>query len=204
MDDLLAKGVNVVRAAEASLRGLMQTAVQEGQYERVAILARWAEQLSQITVNGAEAVVWAGTATGPTASNGTTRRLAARNEAKGRKSKYPIFKRSGDNLVKIAWSKGSKAEYKHQAPKSVILALVEKMEQAARGDTLITMDNVLPLATEDQPEVPAYQSYACLAWLREVGVIEQHGRQGYSFIAGTETHRLIDQGWQQLPVVSRG
>jgi hypothetical protein len=48
MSDLLAEGVQVVRSAEESLRELMQTAVREGQYDRVTVLASWAELLSRI------------------------------------------------------------------------------------------------------------------------------------------------------------
>ena len=48
MSDLLAEGVQVVRSAEESLRDLMQTAVREGQYDRVTVLASWAELLSRI------------------------------------------------------------------------------------------------------------------------------------------------------------
>ena len=165
----------------------------------MAVLARWAEQLSRITANGAAAVqTETGDAARGAASNGSVRRTAARKKAKRRKSKYPIFKRSGDNLVKIAWSKASKAEYQHQAPKNVIFALVEKMAAVASADALITMDNVLPLATADQPEVPTYQSYACLAWLREIGVVEQHGRQGYSVRPIDESLNTIESAWKEL------
>jgi hypothetical protein len=205
MSDVLAEGEGVVRAAEASLRDLMQVAVRDGQYDRVAVLARWAEQLSRITGNGAAAVqLEMALSSGGVPLNGTARRAEAAKSTKRRKSKYPLFKRSGDNLVKVAWSKASKSEYQHQAPKSVIFALVEKMAQAASDDTLIKMDNVLPLAMNEQPEVPAYQSYASLAWLREIGVVEQHGRQGYSVVAQRTATKLIEESWSRLPVFSRG
>lgn len=166
MVEIIAEADRVVRAAEAALCKLMQTGVREGQYDRVAVLARWAEQLSQITANGAVAVqTETATTNRGAAPSGTARPTSSRKKTRRRKSKYPIFRRSGDNLVKIAWSKTSKAEYQHRASKNVICALIEKMSLPATGDALITMDNVPPLVVADQPEVPAYQSYTCLAWL---------------------------------------
>lgn len=206
MSDLLAKGAEVVRAAESSLRELIQTAVVEGQYDRVAVLARWAEQLAQIGGNGSDrandaqdsAVSRHGRAK---VSSGVKARRSSRG--KRARSKYPIFRRSGDNLIKIAWSKASKSEYQHQSPKAVVLALLQKMLEAQNDDALITMDNVLPLSTNDQPEVPSYQSYACLAWLREIGVVEQHGRQGYSVVAEAAARELVETSWGELPIGKR-
>jgi hypothetical protein len=199
MNDSLKKAQEVVANAERALRQLIQAAVDAGEYDRVAVLARWAEQLSQIGVNGAAAVTASSAET--RRSNGAiSRNPAVRPKQRRGKSKYPIFKRSGDNLVKIAWSKASKSEYQHQASKSLVLALIGKMQEAQRDDSLITMDEVLPLMADDQSEVPSYQSYVCLAWLRSIGVVEQHGRRGYSILDHATACELIERGWRELPV----
>ena len=107
MSDALTKAVEVVRNAEGALRELMQTAVDAGQYDQVAVLAQWAEQLSQVGLNGGAGPTKEprgfGVA-GQRSSNACATKKTPRSKAKRVKSKYPIFKRSGDNLVKIAWS----------------------------------------------------------------------------------------------------
>lgn len=202
MNDVLTSGIKAVRSAERQLRELLQQASAEGQYDRVTKLARWAEQLSQIGANGSASL------DSPPQSRSSKKRSApdprtartSRSKAKRSKSVYPIFKRGGDNLIKLAWSKSSKSEYQHQAPKAVVFALLEKMQQSSAGDALITMDNMLPLSTDDQAEVPAYQSYACLAWLRSIGVVEQHGRQGYSVLSLQEAKSEIEKAWSSMAV----
>lgn len=198
MDDVVAKGVEVVQIAEASLRALMQTAVNEGQYGGVAALAKWAEQLAQIIRNSPaerrDLPVKPG--------HSTTRRSGRRTleRPKRGKSKYPIFRRIGDALVKIAWSKASKSEYQHQAPKEVVVALFRKMQTLGHGEELIAMDAVLPLVMEDGQEVPAYQIYVCLAWLRATGAVKQYGRKGYSLDVRSNPTDVIQQRWSELPV----
>lgn len=202
MCDSLTKAVEVVRKAEGELRELIQSAVDTGAYDRVAVLARWAEQLSQIGVNSANSVnIGKPSGVGAHRSNGTTLpKTTTRTKAKQRKSKYPKFERSGDNLVKVAWSKASKTEYVHQTSKANIYALIEKIQHTMSDDTLITMDEVLPLVTSDHSELPSYQSYACLAWLRAIGVVEQHGRRGYSILSEQNVKKLIEEAWSNLPI----
>lgn len=203
MNNLLAEGADVVRSAEASLRQLIQSAVNERQYDRVAVLARWAEQLAQVARNGS-----AHSATGPAiptnASSSSKASLLSRKtsrKSQQARSSYPIFKRMGDNLIKIAWSKASKSEYRHQAPKDTAVVLLQKMQRLSHERDLITMNDVLPLTLDGRGgEVPAYQSYACLAWLREIGAVTQHGRKGYSVLSETSGHELVERSWLKLPL----
>jgi hypothetical protein len=62
----------------------MQVAVQDGQYDRVAVLARWAEQLSEIMVIRSIPALETKTATSArtTASNGAARRPTGRKKGK--------------------------------------------------------------------------------------------------------------------------
>ena len=198
MIDLLAEGRNVIRAAESSLRDCLKSAVTEGQYDRVAVLARWAEQLALILANEHNGTVNTGVFAG--AERGAYSRATKSAKRKSRASKYPVFARSGESLIKIAWSKTSKSEYEHKAAKVVARALVKKMHMLHEGDELITMESVLPLQLNGQGEVPAYQSYLCLAWLRSIGVVEQHGRRGYSALDAVAANELIENAWFKLPV----
>jgi len=109
---------------------------------------------------------------------GTTSRRTS--SVRRRKSGYPRFRREGDVLVKIGWSKAEKDEYQHKAPKLVLEVLVHKLAAVAVDGSIVTMEEILPLRDSDGTELPAYQAYVCLAWLKSIGGVKQHGRQGYS------------------------
>ena len=47
-------------------------------------------------------------------------------------------------------------------------------------------------------EIPTYQAYLCLAWLRGAALIEQHGRQGYSVPAAAQLAGLAVRRFEQL------
>jgi hypothetical protein len=48
-------------------------------------------------------------------------------------------------------------------------------------------------------ELPSYQAYLCLAWLVVAGVLEKHGRQGYTVNAAGDLDAVVESAWQQLP-----
>ncbi len=100
--------------------------------------------------------------------------------------------------MKIGWSKREKAPYEHRAPKRVLQLLVESLLRVGGSGQRFTTDDVLPLR-EEGTEIPTYQSYLTLAWLREVGLIVQHGRQGYSLLPGANLTQESDRLWNLLP-----
>ena len=65
---------------------------------------------------------------------------------------------------------------------------------------VISMDVVLPLKGEDGIDVPDYQAYLCLAWLRTIGAVEQRGREGYTMNgAGADLTTVVKEAWNDLP-----
>lgn len=128
------------------------------------MLAWWTEQLAQIAANGStNQATKHGTAI-LTAATSTSRMPSRKSRAKsnGGKSKYPMFRRTGDALVKIAWSKTAKSEYQHQTPKDVAVALLRKMQTLGRVEELLTMAAVLPLTAEDGEEIYRISGHADL------------------------------------------
>jgi hypothetical protein len=203
MSDAIAQGVKVIQTAETALRDLMQDAVSNGQYEQVAVLARWAEQLSQLGANGSSSSVASRARANGSVRDSSDNPRQKRRSPRRSKSKYPMFRRSGDALVKIAWSKASKSEYQHLAPRDVAETLLEKMQTLSHDEELLTMDKVFPLTMKDGAEIPSYQSYVCLAWLRKIGAVTQHGRQGYSVVGDRDGSQVIEQHWSELPLLKR-
>ena len=124
-------------------------------------------------------VVPSETGTRPPAGNAPTHRPAVAK--KRRKSEYPQFLRDGDSLVKIGWSKSEGAEYEHKCPKRVLDVLVGECARVAGPGKRFVMDKLLPLRDPaGGGDLPGYQAYVGLAFLRHAGLVQQHGRSGYS------------------------
>ncbi|QOV90200.1 hypothetical protein [Humisphaera borealis] len=130
----------------------------------------------------------------------------ATSRLRGRAAGYPRFKRSGDTLVKVGWSKSDRATYEHRCPKDALELLVRRIESLATSPEFaetgrFTTDQLLPLidaATGD--EVPTYRHYMCLAWLSQVGVFEKHGRQGYTLAQSSGSlDAIVANAWEKLP-----
>lgn len=111
---------------------------------------------------------------------------------------YPKFLRDGDSLVKIGWSKKEKATYEHKAPRRILTALAGALEKTGRGGKRFGFEELLPLPDPDGGEIPSYQAYLALAWLRAENLLTQHGRQGYSIPDGTDLTTLITERWEEL------
>jgi hypothetical protein len=133
------------------------------------------------------------------AKSRTKKGTAKSPSAKKARTVYPQFMRDGDNLIKIGWSKKEKAQYEHKSPKSVLAQLVESLLAAGRDGHRVTMEDVLPLREAgDGTEIPSYQSYLCIAWLRSEELIEQHGRQGYSLPQPEGLAAAVEGSWERL------
>jgi hypothetical protein len=115
-------------------------------------------------------------------------------------AKYPLFLRYGGDLVKIGWSKKLRAQYEHKSPKEVLDLLAATLANLGSDGRRFTMEQVLPHMNLNGLDVPTYQTYLCLAWLRDAGLLHQHGRQGYS--VGTEgaLSEQVNFRWQDLPL----
>jgi hypothetical protein len=125
-----------------------------------------------------------------------SRKKSQRNKKAG---EYPRFLREAETLVKIGWSKKEKSTYEHKAPLRVLTVLTEALENAGRGGKRFNFEGLLPLTDPGGGgEVPSYQAYLALAWLRTEGLLTQHGRQGYSIPTGTELSALISERWKAL------
>lgn len=126
------------------------------------------------------------------------RRLAQRGK-RSRPPGYPKFLRQDDDLIKIGWSKGNSGEYQHRAPQRVLLLLSSKLAVAGAGGRIFNAEGVFPLIGDNGVEIPNYQSYLCLAWLRSAGLVQPHGRQGYTISNGENIVSAVNSRWQTLP-----
>jgi hypothetical protein len=218
--DALQEATAVLRAAEQNLRSILVKAAGTGDYDHLPRIAEWAKLLNAAL--GGQAVPEPPTARSPTilpspTSDGVHERKEATphppppaRKAKGSRRKkgrkgtgtkkgYPQFVREGDSLVKIGWSKSEGKTYEHKAPRGVLHALVQALQRVGSGGERFAVEALLPLKdSATKTEIPDYQTYLTLAWLRSAELITQHGRQGYSLIKGKDLERESEKHWGQL------
>ena len=202
------KAVEIIRSCEATLRRLLADAAEKGQYDIVLQLNEWARNLAEMTnAEGAEAPLppmRVSAASEPEAKPAAAkkRRKTSKRSAKkdGRKAGYPRFARQKDELVKSGWSKREREEYQHRAPFRFVEILTRRLSEVGAEGHLFTSEDLFPLRDpDDGREVPSYQAYLCLAWLRNEGLVVQQGRRGYTVPEHGQLDQLLKAKWQQLP-----
>ena len=191
--DTIKKARDLLVAAETGLRMLMEDALNAGRYSDVARLAEIATALGgAIKCAAGESASRAGLAhqsaltslDAPNSVDTDASTQSAVGDAKPSKPTnvqvYPKFETDGDRLVKIGWSKKARAIYEHRTPRDVAEAVSLYLASSANGN-LFKMDDLLPIELADGSEVPLYQAYLVLAWLRSSGLMDKKGKDGYQW-----------------------
>ena len=195
------KVVEVLRACERQMRLAIAEAAAAADPGRLTQLVGWLTDIQRILgeADAAKGGRAEGAAGVPTVAKEVLRAtpLNGRNERNAKQ--YPQFYRDGEALVKVGWSRKSREEYEHKAPKAAVLAVAAALADAGRAKRRITMEKVMPVRdAASNADVPDYQVYVTLAWLRELNVVVQHGRQGYTLAGNGELQQLIGKSWDSL------
>ena len=61
------------------------------------------------------------------------------------------------------------------------------------------MDRVLPLTDDSGNEIPSYQAYVSLAWLRSIGTVKRLGKEGYMLVNGALDMSALQRSWEAIP-----
>jgi hypothetical protein len=211
------EAIEVCRTAERALRSLMQKAIEAREYRYLPTLARMAEQLSALgtrinppptdfqstDVNAVRKRVIGKSAKYSLVATGKVRYAKQGHHDKPvlpiRGSGYPRFEREDEILIKIGWSKTSRIEYEHRAPRRIVDALLKAIQTAGNGGAVFTVESILPLRDPtDETEVSGYQVYLALAWFRIEGLLQQHGREGYSLLLTSNLEQTVEERWKAL------
>lgn len=183
--DSVDRAADVLSQAEKALRELASKAVESGEYTNVLKITSWAKGIQEM-LGGRN----------PPAPSSEGKKKSAPTKVK---FEYPRFFRQGDILVRIAWSKQKKSEYQHKAPHSVVLAVADAVVKAGKDGRIFSTELFLPVKDADGNEVPSYQAYLAVSLLKQVGLIDQHGRQGYSIPKLAEFMDALTGVWEKLP-----
>jgi hypothetical protein len=193
--------IELLRRTESELRKLLGEAAITGDYGSVVQIAAWARSISELAAGHSSAARVTSSMTDATRLKvsrvSTSKKPDSRRKAGG--EDYPRFFRQGDRLVRVSWSKRERKEYEHKAPLSVLKLLADRIAAKGVDGRVFATDELTPVADNDGVEVPTYQMYAGLALLKQVGLVDQHGRQGYSVPRLAEFKVAVDALCQNLP-----
>jgi hypothetical protein len=208
------QGEKLLQRTEAELRKLLSDAAVAGDYEAATVLTRWASQVAQLSSQHRDASV--STVSSDVAKQQDVvahqsrnvhhvgKRLPSKAKPKRKNrctapSDYPKFLRRGEEIIKVGWSKRSRSEYQHKAPYKVVSLLAAAIAARVANGSLLVAHELMPLADpSDGTEVPDYQVYVCLAWLRQEGLVEQEGRQGYLVSNPASLEKRADDKWKSM------
>jgi hypothetical protein len=203
--DFLTRAITIIHEAESRLKDLLADAARNGDYPTVVRLAAWARTIHELgnTPNVSASTVVADhppiKATSQLHKRGSEHSKSGQ-ALRSKESEYPRFFRRKDELIRMAWSKREKKEYQHKAPYSVLRTLASAMMERGAGGRVFSTDELLPVrGPADGSEVPTYQAYVGIALLKQTGLIDQHGRRGYSIPRLTEFENAVENVWKQLP-----
>jgi len=196
----------ILLEAERSLRTLLEAALSEQRYSDVAAIATIVDAVARLqrqqtadtgpireggATAGASAVVHSNQPR-PASPSGRARRAA-------RGAEFPRFERDGDKLVKLGWSKRDERIYEHRAPRDIVFMVSTAISGKVKPRAVFTMDQVLPIKDEQGHEVPSYQAYLALAWLRSLGIVNRKGKEGYTLTNGTLDVPTLQRLWTSVP-----
>ncbi len=211
--DTIQKARQVIADAEAALRDLISKALVEQRYSEVKEIAGLADKVARILQSGD---IQLSTSPPPSPSDTALRSMVqhvmdaptpsysdkpakrVRRRIPQVKKGYPRFVRDDDKLVKVGWSKKNKAEYEHRVPRETILTFVRHLDENVEESTKFDIDSLFPVSDGSGGEVPGYQIYVIIAWLREVDVIEKLGRDGYVIRDKSVLRGKLDEQWNAI------
>ncbi len=195
------RAAELLRQTESKLNGLLLEAATSAEYSDVVQIAFWARTLRDLTKStspedGSQVVA---------RSIQTPRKIAPKPGIKKRWSRhnqesYPRFYRQGDQLIRVAWSKREKKEYLHKAWYTTMKALVAAMSENGADGRVFSTGEILPVHdSTDGSKVPDYQAYVVISLLKQTGLIDLHGRQGYSIRRVAQFKEDVEAVWKKLP-----
>ena len=199
-EDFAKAATGLLEQCEHGLQKLLAEAVAARDYDAVMRLTSMAKVIREMAcgANTARPVSEAE----PASPDSRTAEVVAKARTSSRKASldYPRFMRRGDRLVKIGWSKRKKGTYQHRIPRKFLDATVAAVKQAGAEGKVFGIDSFLPVTDpRDGAPIPDYLVYVGLAWLKQIGLVDQHGRQGYSVPKIEILTETVEAAWQQLP-----
>jgi len=195
-----------LRRAEGVLRQLAAQAAAAGEYADTTEVVQLAEKLGQMARNGEAGrtdsskvqPAHARAPAGKSSASGSQHATRSNDKAKSKPttSEYPKFAIRDNEIIRIGWSKTDKATYEHRATRKRVECVCDAILRLAKTSNLVSTDELLPVIDPlNGTEVPAYQVYVCLGWLKNKHAIKAVGRQGYDVVNDGQIVREALKHW---------
>lgn len=210
--DIFDRASTALQRCEHELRDLGALALKEGNYDAARRIAELAESLADSCVRvgmpepstiNPQPLKSASSAAAAVKESSTSKagKKAVVRRKRTTTGNYPQFRRRGEKLVKVGWSKKNRQEYEHNAPWPVVHAFAVHLRTHIRSGRIFNVESLLPVPDPDgHGELPTYQIYLALAWLRSVGLVEKRSRDGYVANRKELTDETITEHWAAMAV----
>lgn len=193
------KAKTVLLEAEAALRKLMEEGIRDHRYSEVAEVAALANALMAILIPANADQPYSTAPTSSATAPALTRISEPSRARRQAKPAFPRFERDGDKLVKVGWSKKHKDEYEHRAPREAVASIARHLVSHVKVGHVFEVEDILPVLDSASSEIPAYQVYLTMAWLREAGSVEKKGRDGHVLRDASIASTGFDKLWEAIP-----
>lgn len=203
MESRIDKAYRVLTEAEQALSDLIAESLREQRFGEVQAIAALAERVTTALHTGTtkpepQPRVPPSPPTPPTDGAAQPRRKQPRR--RGATAVYPQFRRDGSDLIKLGWSRKKKKEYTHRAPSVVVAAVIEALTRQP-AEERFSMGDLLASIAASRTDVPAYQVYVVIGWLKSVTAVSGNGRTRYRCDRADISPGVFDSLWQSLPPV---
>lgn len=201
MEKLISEQVfSALRSCEAGLLEALVAGAKEGDYEAIDLARVAAEEIhalqARLTAQLPEEAPPKNDSRKAPGSRGNN----TRKRTKSRRN-YPRFEVEDSTLIRIGWSKKRKAEYTQRIPRDSFESIVGGFaDTAAAAEGPVSSDVILGRIEEAVGDVPTYQTYGVLKFLRDHEVIRQASRGEYAIPRDVATRARAT--WKD--VASRG
>ena len=195
------RALNALGMAESRLRDLVAEAARAGNRDDARQIDAWANKLARLPLlaMGSKRSI---PETSRSQDNDHTQAESERSSSPRQDGNYPQFFRIREDLIKVGWSRKRKREYAHRIPRHNVDLVAQALARFTAGGNLASTNDFLPVFSPmDVADVPETQTYTCIGWLKGEGLIEQHGRRGYTVPHPTLLLSHIADRWQELPEV---
>jgi hypothetical protein len=198
--------VSALAQLDADARKLVAAAAAEGNFEDVVELAPLAKDIATLAVQWSgdfpptKATPIGNNDSGDDGTNGGPQPGRTSRIRPQKKNEYPQFVRERDELVKLGWSARDKKIYEHRVPRSAIDIVTRTVANKGKTGQRFSMDELLrAIAVKSGDDnIPSYQAYATVSWLKRNGMLLQHGRQGYTVVRPQTFNDSVQTAWQAL------
>jgi hypothetical protein len=193
----------VLQEAENALRDLIARGAKEQRYREIIRVANLADGVARLHRGEASSqTLQPNVSSTSSLLKSKKTGLATARKSRSARHGYPRFERDGNRLVKLGWSKKNKKEYEHRVPQEVVISFVRHLGDTVADGKIFDVESLLPVQDVAGEEIPAYQVYVTLAWLRTMGVVEKMGKDGYVIRDTSLIDGGLDKLWGSVPVRS--